>query len=450
MRNLRSIIRKLDYTQDEGTLEQNLARAVDDIEKGNYDFTNHKKELFTKNGKKRWIYSFDSLSTENILCHYLKHEIDKAFHVKYTSRSKIINLIFNTLPVIKDMNDFVIIRADFKEFFNSVLTEHVYKSYIKESLLSRSDKEILEQYISVFDRCYAGLCLSNEMAEIVSRDFDRLIKARLEKFGIFFYERFVDDMLIMLNSYIDQNTFVSIISSVIGEVFGKCPVKLSTDQNKSSFITHRGLQNKASIARNAISERFVFLGYEFSITYDQNKKSKISFEYGISDKKRERYKHIIELAFIDYRRNRNVELFRQRIKMFSSRTVIARSIGNNRFEWLTNGVTANYNELRFHIDDINVATRDFLDNLYMVLLAEYGIDTPFFLNQVSGEDSIYNLLSCLRRNRSIIFEERIGVRRRDLIHWIEKIKPDYISEKKRYYQIVMEYFELLDVNSTIS
>ena len=102
MRNLRSIIRKIDYAQDELTLEQNINRATMDIDKGNFDFTKHKKDIFTRNGKKRQIYSFEPLSTENILCHYLKREIDKAFHVRYASRSKIINLIFNTLPVVKN------------------------------------------------------------------------------------------------------------------------------------------------------------------------------------------------------------------------------------------------------------------------------------------------------------------------------------------------------------
>ena len=445
MRNLRSIIRKIDYAQDELTLEQNINRATMDIDKGNFDFTKHKKDIFTRNGKKRQIYSFEPLSTENILCHYLKREIDKAFHVRYASRSKIINLIFNTLPVVKNLNDFVIIRADFKDFFNSVLTEHVYETYIKKSLLSRSDKEILKQYVSIFDRCYAGLCLSNEMAEIVSRDFDRLIKAKLEKYGVFFYERFVDDMLIMLNSYIDKKEFLDIFNSTITEVFGKCPVKLSTEQDKFSFITCREIQSKAVALGTVFSESFVFLGYEFSVIYNPNGSGNIIFEYGISKKKRERYKHVIEPAFIDYKKTGNTELFRQRLKIFSSRIVISRSVGNNRFEWLTNGITSNYNELRFHIDAINADTKAFLVSLYVDLLGEYGINTPYFLTPVNGEASIYNLYSCLQRNRSLVFEKKIGVQRKDLIRWIKKIKPEYIANNKRYYQLVMEYFELLSI-----
>lgn len=103
------------------------------------------------------------------------------------------------------MNDFVIIRADFKSFFDSVLSRFVYEKYVLPSLLPRGDKDILEKYIDEYKYCYAGLCLSNGMTEIVCRDFDKKLKARLTSYGVFFYERYVDDMLIMLNSYVSQD-----------------------------------------------------------------------------------------------------------------------------------------------------------------------------------------------------------------------------------------------------
>lgn len=450
-RNLKKIIRKLDYTKSDEALEINTNHVARAIENEDYDFSKVNKNVFTKNGKKRIIYSFDLLSVENILCHYLKHEIDMIFNVKYSSRAKIINLLFNTLPVIKDMNDFVIIRADFKDFFNSVSARHVYEKYIRNSILRRTDKEIFVKYIKEFDYCYAGLCLSNEMAEIVSRDFDRLIKAKLEKYGIFFYERFVDDMLIMLNSFIDKDEFLKIFNSTIEEVFGACPVQLNMEKDKFSFICHRDLQEKAKQSDSGTtSEKLTYLGYEFFIKYELygNKKS-ISFEYGINEKKRERYRNIIDAAFIDFKKNNNEELFRQRLKMFSVRTVISRSLGNNRVEWLTNGLTANYNELKYHLEDINSETEEFLKNIYDELLVKHGIKKPYFLNYKEGEESIYNLYSNLSRNRSIVFEKRIGVQRKDLVRWIKKINPTYLETGKRYYQMVMEYFVLLNTNNTI-
>lgn len=109
------------------------------------------------------------------------------------------------------------------------------------SLLPRGDKDVLEKYIGEYKYCYAGLCLSNGMTEIVCRDFDKTLKARLTSYGVFFYERYVDDMLIMLNSYVSQDEIIDIINTTISETFGTCPVRLSTSPGKFSYISRRGL-----------------------------------------------------------------------------------------------------------------------------------------------------------------------------------------------------------------
>lgn len=144
-----SVIRKLDYTLDDNTVETMTDDIYNKILSNIYDFSSYNCEIYTQQNKKRKIYTYDKLSVENVLCHYLKKQIDNIFNIRYASRSKIMNRLFNTLPVMKNMNDFVIIRADFKSFFDSVLSEHVYNEYVKQSLLKRNDKEILETYIQI-------------------------------------------------------------------------------------------------------------------------------------------------------------------------------------------------------------------------------------------------------------------------------------------------------------
>ena len=444
-RNLRTVIRKLDYSQTEQEIESREAETLKAIENESYDFSSYKKSVYTKNGRKRIIYSFDTVSIENIICHYLKKEVDNVFHIKYASRSKIMTLFFNTLPAIRDMNDFVIVRVDFKDFFNSIYTQHVFEKYIQNSSIRRADKDLLQKYTNEFKFCYAGLCLSNGMAEIVCRDFDHLIKAKLEQYGLFFYERYVDDMLIMLKAYIDKDSFLQLFEDAIKDVFGKCPVKISMKTDKFSFITCRDLQQTSMINKSAVTEPLSFLGYDFFINYAENDKKPISFRYGISKKKRDRYKHLIEPAFIEYKNNGNIELFRQRLKIFSARTVVPRSVGSKRIEWLTNGITSHYGELRYHLDDLDLDTEKDLKEMFSNLFDTYGIAEPYFMKNDQSQNSIYNLYSCLRRNRSIIFDKRIGVQRADLVRWIKKINPFYREDNKRYYQLVMEYFELLAI-----
>lgn len=385
LENIRGVIRKIDYTLTEDEIDDWCEECRYAIQTETYDFSSFSREVYSQSGKKRVIYSFPKLSVENMLSHYLKQQLDRAFHIKYASRRKIINLLFNTLVATKNMNDFVIVRADFKSFFDSVKSEYVYEKYILPSIIKREDKQLLEKYVENFKYCYAGLCLSNGMTEIVCKDFDIVLKARLSEYGVFFYERYVDDMLIMFNNYISENRIKNIIRETIIEVFGSCPVRLSSSPGKFSYISRRNLVS---------SQNFNFLGYEFFIlkTVNGRRDEIIDFEYGIAEKKRTKYSNMIERAFINYKLTGNDEVFRQQLKIFSSRVVIARQILGSNFDWLTKGVIANYNELQNVCHYLNVDTKTFLSDLFYQLLRKYDIKRPYFLpKRTSNEESIYNL-----------------------------------------------------------
>lgn len=440
LENIRGVIRKIDYTLTEDEIDDWCEECRYAIQTETYDFSSFSREVYSQSGKKRVIYSFPKLSVENMLSHYLKQQLDRAFHIKYASRSKIINLLFNTLVATKNMNDFVIVRADFKSFFDSVKSEYVYEKYILPSIIKREDKQLLEKYVENFKYCYAGLCLSNGMTEIVCKDFDIVLKARLSEYGVFFYERYVDDMLIMFNNYISENRIKNIIRETIIEVFGSCPVRLSSSPGKFSYISRRNLVS---------SQNFNFLGYEFFIlkTVNGRRDEIIDFEYGIAEKKRTKYSNMIERAFINYKLTGNDEVFRQQLKIFSSRVVIARQILGSNFDWLTKGVIANYNELQNVCHYLNVDTKTFLSDLFYQLLRKYDIKRPYFLpKRTSNEESIYNLYSNMKRNRSLLFEESIGVPQEVVLEWIHKIDPFYSAYGKDYYRIVVEYLEMIKIN----
>ena len=440
LENINGVIRKIDYTLTEEEINDWGEACRNAIQNETYDFSSFSREVYSQSGKKRVIYSFPKLSVENMLSHYLKQQLDRAFHIKYASRSKIINLLFNTLVATKNMNDFVVVRADFKSFFDSVKSEYVYEKYILPSIIKREDKQLLEKYVENFKYCYAGLCLSNGMTEIVCKDFDIVLKARLSEYGVFFYERYVDDMLIMFNNYISEDTMKSIIRETIIEVFGSCPVRLSSGPGKFSYISRRNLGQ---------SQSFNFLGYEFFILKTINGRGDeiIDFEYGIVEKKRTKYSNMIERAFINYKLTGNDEVFRQQLKIFSSRVVIARQILGSNFDWLTKGVIANYNELQNVCEYLNADTKIFLEDLFYQLLRKYDIKRPYFLpKRTSNEESIYNLYSNMKRNRSLLFEESIGVPKEVVLEWIQKIDPSYSSYGKDYYRILVEYLEMIKIN----
>lgn len=437
--NIRRVIQKIDFTLTDEEIDNLCEKYIEAVRNETYNFSSFRREIYSKNGKKRIIYSFPKLSIENILCHYLKQQLDRIFHIKYASRGKIINLLFNTLVATKNMNDFVLVRADFKSFFDSVNSEYVYNKYILPSIIKREDKQVLEKYVRNFKYCYAGLCLSNGLTEIICRDFDVVLRAKLSEYGVFFYERYVDDMLLMFNSYISQDEIKELIKKTIQEVFGTCPVRLSNKGGKFSYISRRNLKN---------SQSFNFLGYEFYIKYsiDSNGEERLVFEYGISKIKREKYSNNIERAFLNYKKTGNIELFRQRLKVFSTRVVIARQLMGSSLDWLTKGVVANYNELRHYSGSLNSDTREFLEKLYYQLLKKYGLKRPYFIPKSSKEETKYNLYSNLKKNRTLLFDETIGVPQNVILKWIYKIDPSYSSKGKDYYRIVIEYLEMIKIN----
>jgi hypothetical protein len=431
------VVQKQNYTLNDDAIERMVREYIDDIRNEKYDFSQYKKETFTTGKKRRDIYTFGSRSVEDVMTRYLKIRIDHLFNTNYVSRNKIINTLFNTLPVINDLNDFIIVRADFKSFFESVPAEYVYEKYIKESALKRYEKRAFRKYAEQIRYCYAGLCLSNGLTEIICKDFDKKLRSKLDKYGVVYFERYVDDMLIILNSYISKDDTISLINSAIKDIFQDSPVRLHP--HKFAYIARRSMNI-------SFSQDFDFLGYKFSLTLNnRNRKEFIDFKYGITDVKIKKYHNRFKQVFIEYKKNNDIELLRHRIKICSTRVIITKQISRTEFKWMTKGIVANYNELRFHLDSLDNDTEHFFKEAYFDIMRELRINLPYFLVNSSEESSAYNIYSSLERNRSTIFENGIGIKRTDLLKWITKVDPEYAVGSKNYSTMVVDYFMKINI-----
>lgn len=438
-KNIISIIEKLDPNLLPEELDYVCDLYIKKINNRLYDFSKYKVKKLKQGDKERDIRYYRTFSTEDIYCRYISKILHETFRIKNPSRNEIMTLLFSTIPTIKDLNDFIIVRADFRSFFESVIPKHVYNKYILMSSLKREEKDTLEKFINTHDFCYSGLSLSNTLTEIICMDFDRKLCAKLSRFGIVFYQRYVDDMLIILNNHITEIDVKKIINLTIKEIFGECPVELSDDQKKFNYISRRDLNQNVD---------FNYLGYNFTISFSTTN-STISFKYGITEKKIKNYKERLKKIFIEYKRNNNIELLRQRIKMYSMRVVMPYEKGAQNYRWINKGLIANYNELRFHLNDLDDITKTFLNECYYDIMDELGINYPYFLVKTSKKHSAYNLYSNLERNRCIIFEPHIGLRRENLINQIKKLFPQYIYYNKTYQQIVYDYFDLIRIKAEL-
>ncbi|MEG1205891.1 MAG: reverse transcriptase domain-containing protein [Oscillospiraceae bacterium] len=439
MENLiKKILRNSNYSLSDEDINRLSNLHYENIKSGNYDFTKFNKKVLTQRGqtgkKYRTVYSFDKGTTENILCEYFKIKLDNAFDIRYADRKKIMKILFNTLPVIKDLNDFVIVRFDFKSFFDSVSTNLIFDEYIQMSAMKRSDKDYFQEFCNVFSYCYAGLQTSNAMTEIVSSNFDKVFRAKLNEYGIVFFERYVDDVLVILTSYVSEADFLKLLEDSIFSVFKKCKVKINP--RKFNYISRRTLPQTIM---------FDFLGYNFTI--NKSNRNTPEFEFGITPSKIKKYRSKIRQTLIEYKKDGNLELLRHRMKVFSCRVVYSIVLHDDYCTWITKGLTDNYGELRFHLKNLDAMTVSFLKNAYYNEMRSLGVPIPYFMAKGPRihDESIYNLYSNLKRNRSLVFDERVGIKIIDLAAEVRKVSPHYYCGEKTYGQIAKAYFDVLNI-----
>lgn len=397
------------------------------------DFNSKTHFVLKQQSKKRFGYMYNKNSFEYILCLYLKKRIDKEFNIKFPNRSKIIRLLFDTLTLLKNMQDFTIYKFDFKNFFNSISSAYVNQIYLLESTLSRAEKHFITQYCSNFKYTFSGLSLSNTLCELVARDFDSILNQKLKDFGIMFYQRYIDDCLIVSNTNIDQSTLEHLINEVITDVFyknniiEKCKVKLNP--NKCTYISKRNLSQPKELK---------FLGYQVNFE-ESHKKTKLT--YGITDEKINKYQMKLNTLVADNAKNNlSNEILRQKIKLFCHRTIYL-STHKNEIIWKNKGIIANYKELQYHLSELIPTTEKFLKDAVKDAFTNNGMQQPYYLK---SNDNSYTLLHTLQKKKSMIFVEHVGY---DL-HTLRKLAKKVgilDADELSYNQILARYLITLKV-----
>lgn len=391
---------KIDDTQ----IEAYAVQAITDLNSGNYDFSIYNSIVLKQGAKKRQVKQYKLFSTENILCQYVKQILDRIFKVKYPNRNKAVHTLFDFLKAARQMSEFTIIKFDFKDYFNSLSSAYVFEKCIKGQMTNRAETELISVFASQTKYSYAGLNTSNLFAEILATKFDELIRQAFSQYGLLFFERYIDDTIIILNQHLEQAVCDKILDDSLQQVYydasitTSVPCKTKFNPSKFKMITRRSL--------TATLSSVDFLGYEFFFKMDA--KGKTAMQYGITAEKRNKYSGRIDEIIEDYKQNNDLELMRHRILAFASRTVyVSRKYSNNI--WKAKGFINNYGELRFLIDTplIHPDTELFLKNMIEDAFTRNAVPSPYFLIGVSNQRG-YNLLKNMVVNRTLLLVEHIG------------------------------------------
>lgn len=400
-----------------------------------YDFTKYITISLKQENKVRNVRQYNSFSSEEIMCIYLKRLLDRIFHIKYPNRNVFMRDIFDITNALKDMGDYTVFRFDFANFFDSVSSVYVFEKYIKEKAMERYQMELLREFVQKTKYAYAGLSTSNIFCEIIARQFDEILLQRFNQCGIILYKRYIDDGIIIFNRFISYDECLDKIKEVIQEVFfdrdlfklARCKTKLNLE--KTNYIAKRGL-------KYGTDKSFNFLGYKFILRL--NNKGKTEFLYGITQQKIDKYTKRINNIVKNYIESdeKDMTLLRHQIKAFSCRTVY-RVNRYKRTIWKSKGFISNYCELRYRKDCLILETETFLKDVIIKAFVNNNVPIPYFLKGCKRESS-YNLYNNMLNYKTLLFVEMIGIGVSSLKKLCEEIGINP-NDNKTYDMLVREY-----------
>lgn len=304
---------------------------------------------FQYNGK--IIYTTNS-AEECYTIKKISDNIKRLYKINFSSKEDIVNQVIN---ILSDTSSYRVFRLDVKEFFESIDFKSVLAKLSADNILSNSSLSKLhnlrQQLPSYFLGLPRGLAISSVLAELYMEEIDNIIRSEI---GIYFYARYVDDMIIVLHDEnIDMTYFEKIFS------------------NKKLSLNNKSIElNIPSVNHSDNTYNFNFLGYTYLIhnTTDDDGFRKITVD--ISTKKQKKIKTRIIQSILAYSRDHNDELLIKRIKFLSGNYSV--NI-NNDFQKkyseedgsiLKGGI---YYNNKFINTEVNLSTlNDFIKNYYFV------------------------------------------------------------------------------------
>lgn len=427
-----------------------ISKIIENVKNQSYDFTSAQSLILNQDGKRRLVKSFDAFSCEDVLCHCVKQILDKTFSVKYPNRNKSVRALFDIMKSVRQMSEFTIIKFDFKDYFNSVSSIYVFEKYIDSELETRFETDLIKDFVEQTRYAYAGLCTSNVISEIIAQKFDEKIKMVFSGDGLLFFERYIDDSIIVLNKHISEDRCAEILTQALNEVYHSAIIGTKTrcktrfNNRKFVYISRRTLTGSVCCVD--------FLGYEFALRLNN---AKVELKCGITETKKKKYNKRMDEFIAAYKGKGTVpgeegdlELLRHRVAAFTQRTVYA-SKHFNSSQWKVKGFIANYGELRYLIDTpiIDSNTKTFLSDMVEKAFYRAELPLPYFIKGAVGKKG-YSLLENLKYNKTMLLVDHIGVDRNTLEKMCQKIGitltvrangSDDSQRNKGYGELVRDY-----------
>jgi hypothetical protein len=277
---------------------------------------------------RRTIKSYSVYSTSSyentIVLRKLNDNLRRLYKLHQSDRTRIVKQVALLLAESCPKS---VLRLDIKSFYDAVNRQQLLRRIGDDSLLSPKSKSLLLQFLSgafpgLGEGLPRGVNLSASLAEFALRDFDQSVKALP---GVYFYARYVDDIIVF--TIHDPIAIKQSIESIL-------PHGLELNEKKTTLFTINGCRCEdgcvcgsscrcISTCRcketDGIPAEFDFLGYKFKFSSIAGKeKRRAEIFISMADKKVAKTKTRIVRSLLDYARNRDFVLLRDRLRFLTA------------------------------------------------------------------------------------------------------------------------------------
>lgn len=275
-------IEEKDYVEKEIKEE-----VLHDILKRNFEI-DVKQKLHEDSGK--YIYVTGNDRNSFFACKIINDELQKTYKIVQPNRNVILK---NLMILLQDKVNKIIVRADIKSFFESIPREKLIMDIEKDGIVSHRSIKLMKRMFYKLASEYGydkgvprGISFASSLADIYLRDIDRQIS---ELNGIYFYSRYVDDVIIIASPSKEFSTAKKLYS------------KIEAIFNDRGLCLHPGGEGKKYMATDVhygASEiiSFDYLGYSITLSTSSRDVS-----YRLTSSRMTKYKDEIKTAISYYR-----------------------------------------------------------------------------------------------------------------------------------------------------
>ena len=359
------------------------------------------KENFEFNIKNNDNYFYLENISEKLVIRKLNDNIKRIYKDEQANRKFIIQQV---KTLLNETAPFWIIKTDIKSFYESIDRDRIFRKMKNDAMLSYYSIYLLKRIfendlIATQSGLPRGLNISAVLSEIYMRNFDKAIQRYKD---VYYYARFVDDIIIFLNNKNSALTLFENLNNLIIEQ----KLSLTINIDKTELID--GLNFKVikhKYKRAPIFNNIEYLGYKFYLTsINSDRKLNIS----IAEKKVKKIKTRIVKSYVDFLSNNDFELLKQRILFLTGNYGISES---NDGSTLKAGIYYNYSHINNQevLIELNLFHRKLLyskqGNLGNKLIRQISINQKNVLKKycfVSGFDNkTFNLFNFVAMGKII-------------------------------------------------